>query len=602
MSLGAPWFLLALVLPLLAAIGIVRLLRGDSKLQWRAISRVAVTGQRLRLARPRRTRPAFIMLLAITLALLALARPRWGEQSQESFTHTREVMIALDLSRSMLTGDVEPSRLQKAHAITESFLDGLNGERVGLIVFAGTAFVQVPLSSDYQIIREFLPMLDPDYMPQGGSDYTGMLNAALSGFGEDAEADRYLIVLSDGESTTEGWKELLDKLSERNIHVLALGVGTEEGGFISDDSGGYLQDARGETVHSKLMPATLETLALRTHGKYLNASALEDVTSLLAETVETGRKGRFGGEASAMQKERYQWFLLPAVLLGLLGLLREFQQRPQPRQIHLRTVAAASTLPGKSSFFSVLALLIAVGAAPEARAHFDAEAGFNVREEFESNPIERLRAIVKHLAEFDYDAYDLRLMVEETIKYGLDEQRTGLLPAEGVIRDAIEATVQGERLDPTIADWGLYRSRLVAMLAPPETEQAAAEAEEKRKELMDEEDNPPTVTGQSTQQSATDSFGQGASSKTDAALGDMTPGEDPVISRGNKPPLPKNVRKAAAMNSRPGGSDSGSGPDPILEFSKKRLQEVTRKDSPGRLHQLLSESAQQQQDTNQNDW
>ena len=130
-----------------------------------------------------------------------------------------------------------------------------------------------------------------------------------------------------------------------------------------------------------------------------------------------------------------------------------------------------------------------------------------------------MRAIVRHLGEFDYDAYDLRLMVEATIKYGLDEQRTGLLPAEGVIRDAIEATRHGEQLDPSIADWGLYRSRLTAMLAPPESEQAEAEADEKRKELMDEEDNPPVVTGQSTQQPSS-SRGNSRLPKADCHAGD----------------------------------------------------------------------------------
>ena len=601
MSWGAPWWLLALILPLLGAMGIVRLMRAAPRLRWHAIKRVAIAGQRLRPAQSRPRRPAFITLLAITLALIAVAKPRWGEQNQESYTHTREVMIALDLSRSMLTEDVDPSRLEQARTVTESLLDALKGERVGLIVFAGTAFVQVPLSSDYQIIREFLPLLDPDYLPQGGSDYTGMLNAALEGFGEDEDADRYLIVLSDGESTTEGWNKLLDKLTERQIHVLSMGVGTEEGGFIPDEYGGYLQDADGGTVHSTLMPATLQTLARRTNGRYLNASTLADVEPLLADTVETGRKGLFGGEVSGTQKERFQWLLLPAVLLGMLGLVREFRQRPQPRQIRLRGVDAKAAASRLSASVAVLACLLSMTAPPAARAHFDAEAGFDVREEFDSNPVDRLRAIVRHLGEFDYDAYDLRLMVEATIKYGLDEQRTGLLPAEGVIRDAIEATRRGEQLDPSIADWGLYRSRLTAMLAPPESEQAEAEADEKRKELMDEEDNPPVVTGQSTQQSATDSFGQGASTKTDAALGDLSPGEDPIISRGKKPPLPKSVRKAAAMRSKPGGG-SGSSVDPILEFSKKRMKDVTSKDSPGRLHQLLSDGAQEQRDTNQNDW
>ncbi|MFT4047853.1 MAG: VWA domain-containing protein, partial [Solimonas sp.] len=341
MSWGAPLFLFALVVPAAVVPLMLRHLRGAVPPRWPAMQRVAVSGNRIRGAVRRRAVPAVLTLLAIALAIVALARPRWGEQDVDAFTSSREVMIALDLSRSMLAEDVQPSRLDQAFTVTEALLDHLKGERVGLIVFAGTAFVQVPLSSDYQIIREFLPDLGPDYMPQGGSDYTGMLKSALEGFSEAPDVDRYLVVLSDGESTTEGWQDLLPELDKRQVHVVALGLGTEEGGFIRDENGGYLRDGRGGTVHSRLMPSTLQTLARRTGGEYLNASTLEDVEPLLKKTVETGRKGRFGGEGGETQRECFQWLLLPAVLLGLAGLLREFHQRPRPRAIRQRTTQPA---------------------------------------------------------------------------------------------------------------------------------------------------------------------------------------------------------------------------------------------------------------------
>lgn len=596
MSWGSPLLLLALLLPLLGAVAMHRHARRDASARWPAMRRVAVVGERLRARVPERPRPRVLMLLAIALAIVALAQPRWGEQDQSAFTSAREVMIALDLSRSMLAEDVEPTRLDHAAAITESLLDALKGERVGLIVFAGTAFVQVPLSSDYQIIREFLPDLGPDYMPQGGSDYTGMLKAALEGFGEEPDVDRYLIVLSDGESTTEGWQDLLDTLEKRQIHVIALGLGTEAGGFIRDASGAYLQDSRGGTVHSKLMPSTLQTLARRTHGEYLNASTLEDVGPLLQKTVATGRKGRFGDELGTASRERFQWFLLPAVLLGLLGLFTEFHQRPQPREIHRRKTGATV----RSGVPLALAALATLAGGEQARAHFDADAQFEVREVFDSNPSERLRAIVDHLGRYGYDAYDIRLMVEETIKYGLDEQRTELVPAEGVIRDAIDATYEGERLDKSVANWAFYRARLTEMLKPPAGEDGANKAAQDKANPLDEEDKPPTVAGQSTQQSANDSFGQGSATKTDASLGDLSPDADSPVAKKNQTPPPKNVRMAALRAAKSG--ESRAGPDPILEFSKQRLKDVAERDSPGRLHQLMSESTQAQQTTEQEDW
>ena len=146
-----------------------------------------------------------LVLAAIALAIIALAQPRWGERSEDRDIHTREVLIALDLSRSMLAADATPSRLERAKEITAQLLDALKGESVGLVVFAGTSFVQVPLSSDYQIIREFMPSLTPDYMPQGGSDYKGMLESALEGFGDSPDSDRYLFVLSDGMNSRMSW-------------------------------------------------------------------------------------------------------------------------------------------------------------------------------------------------------------------------------------------------------------------------------------------------------------------------------------------------------------------------------------------------------------
>jgi Ca-activated chloride channel family protein len=591
MSWGNPWILLALLLPLLAVVGMRRLLRQSPKPLWPAMRRVAVAGERVRAASPKKLRPAFLVMLAIALAIVAIARPRWGEHSEQSFSNTREVLIALDLSRSMLTEDVTPSRLEHAKKITDDLLNNLKGESVGLLVFAGTAFVQVPLSPDYQIVREFMPTLAPDYMPQGGSDYTQMIDAALDGFGETPDRDRYLFVLSDGESSTENWRVRLEELAKRQVHVVSIGLGTDKGAFVPDPhEGGYLGDADGNAVVSKLMPATLQALASRTNGKYVSGASLNDevdVRDLLKTTVETGQRGRIGNETGTIRAEQFQWFLVPAVLAGLVSLALEFRGRPKPRQVRRAPVAGAALLVVSAN----LAL------APDARAHFDSDAQFEVKEVFESNPTERLRRITEHLAKYDYDAYDLNLLVEEAIKYGIDAKRTGVPPAEGVLRDAIEATQQGERLDKSVANWSYYRSQLTDLLAPA-AKNADPEAESQaKKALMDEEDNPPMVTSDGSQQTASDSFGQGASSKTDASLGDLSADKNSPIER-RKPTPPGKVRTATSAGGKSGGSDPN---DAVLALSRKRLDEVAKHDSPGRVHQLLTGTTQQS-DSKQMTW
>lgn len=603
MSWGNPWMLLALVVPALGYVAFLRLTRQASLDRWPAMRRVAITGQRVRAVLPRQAGSIVLIMLAIALALIAIARPRWGEQTDASFSHTREVFIALDLSRSMLTQDVAPSRLDRAKEITEQLLDSLQGESVGLVVFAGTAFVQVPLSPDYQIVREFMPSLDTDYLPRGGSDYAKMLDAALDGFSETPDRDRYLIVLSDGESSTEGWEERLGRMSEREIHVVSIGLGTSEGAFVPDlQNGGYLADASGGAVHSRLMPATLQALARRTNGKYVEATSLagvNDIEALLAQTVATGRKGRVSNAAGTTQTERFQWLLLPAVLLAFVSVLREFQQRPKPRRVRRddspRTESSSSDLPARIA--AGVALLVALSVVPPARAHFDSEAEFQVQEEFESNPAQRLRAIADHLARFGYDAFDLRLMVEATIRYGIDSKRVGTAITQGAIRDAIAASNQGERLDKSLADWSYYRSQLSEMLEPD----AAGTPDDKsqaRNTALDEEDNPPTVTGEGNQTFATDSFGQGASARTDAALGDLSADGDVEFQRGSKPKPPQNVRAAARRPSRSSGGDAD---DPILKLTRQNLDEAARRDSPGRLHQLMA-TDEAQADDNKFDW
>jgi Ca-activated chloride channel family protein len=593
MSWGNPWLLLALLIPAAGAWWLRRQQRQPLAL-WPAMQRVAIAGRRLRPALRRGTTPAYLILTAMACAIVGTGRPQWGEDTQVSFSQTREVMIALDLSRSMWTEDVGQSRLDLAKKTLTGLLDGLKGESVGLIVFAGTAFVQVPSSPDYQILREFLPSLDPDYMPQGGSDYRKMLEAALQGFGTSSDRDRYLVVLSDGESSTQGWQGRLTELLERDVHVVGIGVGTDKGGFINDQKGGYLADKNNDAILSKLQAGTLQALANRTNGKYVNASAIqtpEQIRALIHDTIETGRQGRVSNEATHMRIERFQWLVLPAVLLALISLVSEFQRQARPQEVQ-RELAPATVAAS-------MALVLAVGFAPLVRAHFDAQAGFEVKEVFDSSPSERLRAIADHLGKFGYDAFDLQLMVEATIKYGIDEKRQGNPPAEGVIQDAMEASRRGEQLNPKLAPWAYYRSQLAATLAPDPNDATNSERSKNPREANDEEDNGPMVIGQNTQHGGSDSYGEGAASKGDAALGDLSPDDNVVPPhRDHKPKPPKSVHMAAFTKS---GADNSSNDDPILAFSKKNLAEIVKRDSPGRLHQMMAEDSREQNSTEM-DW
>jgi Ca-activated chloride channel family protein len=484
----------------LASLHLVR--RRQSSVRWPGIKRVVASADRVSPvpARSSRRRP-WLLLLACATTIVALARPQWGSIERETPVRAREVMIAIDLSRSMLVEDVPPNRLERSKLLVRGLLDGLAGERVGLIVFAGTAFVQVPMSADYQILEEFLPELTPAYMPQGGTDYAGMLQSALEGFGTVGETDRYLVVLSDGEAHDDSWTRLLPELQKRDVRVVALGVGTAEGGFIPDGAGGFAKDARGAVVLSRLENGTLRALARDTNGLYRDAAAWVDLNALLEESVRLGRQGNFTEETTIEHIERFQWPLAVAVVLALLGLWREVPARPRSRSIASVSTSARQasivrptirgTRLGHPTPTALVALVVALHlAAPEITllvAQEPAPLGPSAQED---PPDVRIREVVTRLAHARRPrAEDWRELAAHTIALGEGLLAAGARPPRGPLSDALAAVEEGRTAAPTIADWDALRSRLLDMLEapPPESEDQQQEKNESESDASDDE-------------------------------------------------------------------------------------------------------------------
>ncbi len=339
MTFAAPFALLLLLIPLACLAWEVirrrhsydfhgaRIIRGEAA---RSVIRISTTASGAMHSKHR-----FYLLVGIAGVVLAIARPQWGKLEEPVFSHSREIIIALDLSRSMLATDVKPSRLDRSKLLIQSLLEQLAGERVGLIVFSGTAFLQVPLSADYEILRGFLPSLDPNYLPEGGSNYQAMLETAIRSFGSTGNADRFLIVLSDGEATDDSWEQSVEQLTARHIRTIGLGVGTAAGSMVPDSSGGFVKDDRGAVVLSRLESRTLQSIAEKSHGAYVDASSWVDLASILKATVDSGARGEFVDQSHVRLAERFQWILVPSVLLLLWCFYREFPVRPKPRDLRL---------------------------------------------------------------------------------------------------------------------------------------------------------------------------------------------------------------------------------------------------------------------------
>lgn len=539
-------------------------------------------------------RPRLWLWFGLALCIVALARPQWGVIEEQVFDQSREVLIAVDLSRSMLAQDVKPSRLDRSKLLITSLLDELKGERVGLVLFAGTAFLQAPLSSDYEVLREFLPALNPDYLPEGGSNYKAMLESAMSAFGTST-ADRYLIILSDGESTVDDWKGLTDSLKTKGIRIIGLGVGTAQGSFIPEAGGGLVKDERGAVVMSRLNSSTLQELAQVTGGAYTDASAWVDLAALLRKTVEAGRKGEFAEKNTARLVERFQWFLAPGLLLLLISFWTEFPVRPRERALPLgkargqKTVAIAAMLLGLLSAFSFQ---------PSALAAEPAAA---------EDPIAKpLATTVARLATKDtVTAKEYAEMASTTVTYGQRVKSAQQQPLESVVRDALQAVTTGEKLDAKAADWPKLRTELEELLKKEEPPQDKKDQDKKEQEKKDQQQD--QNQSQDQQQDKDQQQQQSEQQKQDQqqkeqqsqqqnqdAFGDMKDKQEPK-------PEPKPQPQPGTQ--KVGGQQEKQPAEPVdaeLAMPLQKLEQVRNQDSPAKLQQLMQGPQAKQKPTGKN--
>lgn len=544
------------------------------------------------------------LAIGSVLLVFALARPQWGHLDEPVFDQAREIVIALDLSRSMLATDVRPSRLERAKLLVTSLLERLAGERVGLVVFSGTAFLQSPLSSDYEILNEFLPSLTPDYLPEGGTNYRSLIDTALNAFGSSGAADRFLIVLSDGEATDDDWKTGAEELAKRGIRVLGLGLGTAQGSIIPDGSGGYVKDERGAVVLSKLESATLQELASKTQGVYTDASSWVDLAQLLQSTVEASRKGQFREERHVRLVERFQWALGPAVLLLLASLWREFPVRPRPRNVRLRTHGApAGTPSAPAGTAAVLALLTAPVLFAPARLRAA-----------ETSVAEPLSKLVAQFSSRDtLTARDYAELARTTVTWGQRLQSSQQPIVEGAIRDGLAAVEAGRALDPRATDWKELETELNKLLEkhepPPQQDQQQQQQQDQNQPQDSQQKNQQQQQKQNQDQQKKQDQQKQSSPQTQDEK--SSPSEKSESSKGEQPPPEKADQKNSPSafgdmspdkpESKPpqgsatpeiqkvGGDKEKEAPpsDPRLVVPLQKLQQVRNQDAPVRLQQLL---------------
>src|SRR6187401_3606199 len=336
MSFGAPEWLWALLLvPLLIALFVHSEHRGLKRLQLfvsaRLLPQLAAT-----VNRRRRIIRFGLLLQGLALAIVSLAQPRWGYTFQDVKRKGLDLLVAVDTSRSMLSNDVQPNRLERVKLALQDLLDELQGDRVGLIAFAGRAFLQAPLTIDYDDVIEAVNDLDTKTVPEGGTNISSAITLAAQSFGKSAMGNRALIIFTDGEELSGDAVKTAKAAADAGVRIFTVGVGTPQGSLIpvTSDNGetSFVKDTAGQVVKSKLDDKRLREVAEATGGFYLHLeNGPRAMQQVQGEGLAKMQAAEMDVRLSRRPIERYEWSLSGALIALALSILIPERRRVRQR-------------------------------------------------------------------------------------------------------------------------------------------------------------------------------------------------------------------------------------------------------------------------------
>jgi len=271
-----------------------------------------------------------LLLLALFFLVLAMARPQWGTKMELMKRKGIDVVVAVDVSLSMLAEDIKPNRMVRSKQEIARFVEQLAGDRVALVAFSGEAFMHCPLTTDYGAFRIFLDVLEPGLLEIPGTDIAQALETSLKAFDPKDRKYRVIVLLTDGEDHSGAAVKAAEAAAQQGVAVYTIGVGSPSGIPIPiPDKGGisYKKDASGNIVTTKMDPDLLQKIALITNGKFYHAQpghfelleVLKEINAMEKRELESERFTRF--------EERFQWPLGIALLLIALEMLISDRRR-----------------------------------------------------------------------------------------------------------------------------------------------------------------------------------------------------------------------------------------------------------------------------------
>lgn len=264
----------------------------------------------------------WLSLAALALIIVALARPQFGSKKETVTRQGIEVVIALDISNSMMAEDIAPNRLEKAKKIISRLIDKFENDKVGLIVFAGDAFVQLPITNDFISAKMFLETISPSLISRQGTDIGGAINLAMKSFTPTEGVGKAIIMITDGENHEGGAEEAAKVAVEKGMNVYVLGIGSLEGAPIPAGGGNdYRRDKEGNVVVTKLNEEMAQTVAQAGNGAYIRVDNTNNAQKLLEKEINKLAKADVTTEVYTEYNEQFEFVAWLALVLLVMETL-----------------------------------------------------------------------------------------------------------------------------------------------------------------------------------------------------------------------------------------------------------------------------------------
>ena len=283
-------------------------------------------------------RPAvkfWLMNAALAVLIIMLARPQMGAKISHEKRNGIEAIICMDISNSMLAEDVAPSRLDKSKMLVENMVDHFTNDKIGLVVFAGDAFIQLPITSDYVSAKMFLQNIDPSLIQTQGTDIGRAITVAMHSFTKQDNVGRAIIVITDGEDHEGGAEEAAAAAKKQGINVFILGVGSPKGAPIPLGDGNYMKDASGQTVMSALNEQMCREIAKAGSGTYIHVDNTSDAQEQLNDQITKLQKGDTDSGIYSEYNEQFQAFAVLALLLLIVEVCVLEAKNPKLKNVRL---------------------------------------------------------------------------------------------------------------------------------------------------------------------------------------------------------------------------------------------------------------------------